>query len=155
MTESKSWASLREALVETALDRGSSIHIVRIENIVGEGVFDTNLCFNGKEIWLEGKYLALLPARPGTLVKIGLRDSQRAFAIKRFYAGATTYVWTRVGHNRSTIKKDEKGWYFIELDSLDKIERVSRGMPLMEFTLLRQPSARLLATHILEIIGDR
>lgn len=127
---------------------GSSIHIVRIENMVGIGTLDTNLCYAGRETWLEGKHLIRLPVKDTTPVKIGFRDEQRTFAIRRLLAGGITYAWCHVELDSKSRK--DRGWYLIPLTSVDLIDRVKEGMPLFEFLGYRNLSASELANNLVQ-----
>lgn len=146
MTESVAWGSLRDAIMKAAAELKSSIHMVRIENMVGAGVFDTNACFNGHEFWLEGKFADYLPVRDMTLFKSGMSIDQEAFALRRLLAGGKTYLWVRVAHNR---RVGDSGWYLAVLDSIGVIERMRRGITLAEFKTFYHSSARDLALSLL------
>lgn len=120
-----------------------SVHIVRVESLVGAGIFDCCLCYNGVTVWMEGKYLLKFPLRSGTLVKTGFSDHQELFGIRRVLAGGVSFLWVHVGFNRDLGKKvgitieDQdgmelggtvtKGWYLIELCSADLIRKARGG----------------------------
>lgn len=171
MLESSSWQKLRPLLTQEASSRGSSIHIVRVENLLGAGIFDSNVCFKGVEFWLEGKYLRKWPVRPSSLVKVGLREEQEAFAIRRLYAGGRCFVWLHVefdnvfGSTSSLVKSGGrsgkkaakplvglgKGWYLIELSSAETISKCHLGMEQSELLLLGFNTAKELASGFLNL----
>lgn len=141
--ESAAWRVLREQIIKTAQELGGSVHIIRVENLVGGGVFDANLCFKGYDFWLEGKYLEQLPVRESTLIKVGMSDEQRAFALRRLMAGGKTYLWAKVGMDSRAV------WYLFPLNDQAFIHRVYGGMPLEEFTNYRYGSVKELASGLL------
>ena len=148
MSESDAWGKLRHALVNTAAKLGSGVHIVRIESTVGAGVFDTNICYKGHEFWLEGKFIKQLPVKDTTPVKVGMSEEQWAFALRRFYAGGTCYLWANVQLNR---RSGDEGWYIFELNNVDIINDVRRGMKLPEFLTHRHPHVDGLAAYLLTL----
>jgi len=147
MTEAESWASLRSNLVLVAASFGGSIHIVRVESMVGSGIFDTNLCFKGHELWIEGKHLPSLPKRKTTLIKVGMSSDQEAFALRRLMAGGLSFLWCRVG--KGPKRTDGFGWYLFKLESNDIISKVRNGMCLKEFLQYRHVSSTALASCLL------
>jgi len=60
------------------------VHIQRIENTVGSGIPDVNLCHKGNEAWVELKIL--------TNGRTLLRGVQYAWGIKRSQAGGKVWV---------------------------------------------------------------
>jgi hypothetical protein len=125
MSESDSWKVLRGTLIKEAANKKKAIHVDRIENLVGEGTFDTNICWAGNEFWLEGKYLKEFPVMNKTKVKIGLRPSQEVWATRRLLVEGKIFIWLHVGApgcNRG------KGWYLIKLDSSELINQCRYGM---------------------------
>jgi hypothetical protein len=93
MGESSAWSTLRKVLVHELPGR---VHIQRFEDKFTAGIPDTNICWEGEEIWLEGKFLKKYPARNSSLVKIGLRVEQSAWLTLRQRAGGRCFVWCRV-----------------------------------------------------------
>ena len=130
MTESAAWGKLRDSLIKTATKLGSGIHVVRIENLVGAGVFDTNICFKGHELWLEGKFVMQLPVKESTRIKVGMSEEQRVFALRRYYAGGVTYLWTKVQMERNL---SDSGWYLFVLNNTNLIDDLKEGMLRQDF----------------------
>lgn len=143
MNESSSWASFKQALQTEAASRSYSVHIVRVESLVGLGIFDCCLCYRGVTVWLEGKFLLKFPLKEGTLVKVGFSDYQELFATRRLLAGGLSFLWCHVGMNNDGSRVDgskkkvregmivagtaAKGWYLVELCSLDLIRSAKVG----------------------------
>lgn len=125
MRESTAWAELRAALKEEAASRHSNIDLVRVENMVGSGVFDCNACYRGVEFWMEGKYLMELPKRHDSKVKFGLRDEQRTWALKRLAVGGKLFLWVRVGGD---LHGPGFGWYLVHLNSPDTVNNIYNGV---------------------------
>lgn len=101
MTEASSWSTLRGTLKRPGL------HIQRIEDSMATGIPDTNLCYWGKEVWLEGKWVAALPKRLTTTVKVGLRVEQATWLEDRALAGGVCMVWIRI---------TGRGWMLVRSD---------------------------------------
>ena len=56
----------------------------RIENVVGVGVPDINVCYRGREVWIEAKYVYdELPQ---------IRKAQYAWGMRRASVGGNVYV---------------------------------------------------------------
>lgn len=93
-TERTQWQWLSGARREL----GPALHMDRIENLVGVGNGDVNLCYRGVEAWIEQK-VAKRPARKTTVLRFGspLRDSQVEWAEKRIKAGGRVYYLIQVG----------------------------------------------------------
>lgn len=144
--ESAAWRVLRDSIVKTAQELGGSVHIVRIENMVEAGVFDANICFKGHDFWLEGKYIEQLPARQTTLIKVGMSEDQRVFAIRRCMAGGFGYLWAKVGIDR---RAGDGVWYLFPLHSVAFIDQIWRGIKLAEFLDYRYGTAKELALELL------
>lgn len=125
MKESAAWADLRVALVAAAGERRKAIHICRIENMVGVGVFDTNFSWSGTECWLEGKYLSEFPVKPTTLVKFGFSGEQEMWATRRLLTGGLLYLWAKIG---LSDWGRGRGWYLIKLDSVEMIRECKAGI---------------------------
>lgn len=89
-SEASAWSTVREKL------KAHRAHVQRFEDKLSSGIPDANVCLNGVEFWLEGKFLADYPKRDGTLVKLGLRPEQRVWAKQRIAAGGTVLTWARV-----------------------------------------------------------
>ncbi len=73
-------------------------HWQRFESWTGIGVFDTNGCHNGQEIWVEFK--EVIPPKSLTdawVVKPKVRPSQIAWEALKRHAGGVTYVAIMVG----------------------------------------------------------
>lgn len=144
--ESTAWRILRDCIVKAAAELGGSVHIVRIENMVEAGVFDANLCFKGHDFWLEGKYINRLPSRLGTLIKVGMSEEQRVFALRRLMAGGYGYLWAKVGETR---RHGDAVWYLFPMNDTGFIDRLRGGMGLAEFNGYRYATAKDLAVSLL------
>lgn len=74
------------------------VHIERVENSVGAGHPDVELCYMGVQNWIEQK-VAKRPARKTTKLRFGspLRDSQKEWAEKRIAAGGRVWYLIQVG----------------------------------------------------------
>lgn len=94
MSESSSWYTLRRYLIREL----TGCDIQRIEDKLASGIPDANVCWAGREFWLEGKQLRDLPARSTTYVRPELRPDQRNWIKRRKDAGGTAFVWLRVNN---------------------------------------------------------
>lgn len=73
-------------------------HWQRFESWTGIGVFDTNACYQGREIWVELK--EVIPPQKLTdewIVKPKVRPSQIAWQKLKSEAGGITYIAIMVG----------------------------------------------------------
>ena len=73
-------------------------HWQRFESWTGVGVFDSNACKNGREIWVEFK--EVVPPKKLTddwIVKPKVRPSQVAWQALKHQAGGKTYIAIMVG----------------------------------------------------------
>lgn len=93
-TEKTQWQWLSNARREL----GAALHMERIENMVGAGHPDVELCYAGVQAWIEQK-VAKRPARKTTVLRFGspLRDSQKEWAEKRIAAGGRVWYLIQVG----------------------------------------------------------
>lgn len=106
------------------------------------GIPDTNACLNGREMWLEGKFLKDLPARDPTLIRFGTKGEPRLvhqcnWLTARRKAGGLTFWWVRVR---------DANWYLFE----DKFSWLKDGVHKDIF--LQQPSftsAKLLVEYLI------
>lgn len=154
MTESQSWSSLRESLLSESALIGCAIHITRIENMVGVGTPDTNLCIKGKEWWMEGKHICYLPVKLTTLVKVGLREEQKSFSVRRMLCGSPCWLWCRVSYARPGTEGGI-GWYLFKMNSQDIIDKLRLGMPLTEFMQHKQASSKFLVKNLFQqLLGE-
>jgi hypothetical protein len=97
MSESDLWKAVKKGLEDAA---DLHIDLMRLENLVGEGMADVNGCRKGAEFWLELKHRDELPKRECTAVfpdGIGLRDSQVIWLYKRAKHGGRCYVLGKAG----------------------------------------------------------
>jgi len=85
------WENLREKL------RCKGTHAIRVENSVGPGTPDVNICLDGREVWVELKHVHEWPARQDTLVDIGLRPDQVTWLGRRGRAGGNVWILVQVG----------------------------------------------------------
>lgn len=119
------------------------VDVQRIEDKMSPGIPDMNVCWNGIEFWLEGKFIKDLPARDDTLVRFGSKDEPRLahqanWLENRQRAGGKCFVWIRV--------RDD-GWYFWR----DDFRRLVNGVPKHWFTeATRYGSAK----EMVAAIGD-
>lgn len=93
-TERTQWQWLSKARREMDLP----IHMERLENMIGAGHPDVELCYMGRQNWIEQK-VAKRPARATTVLRFGspLRDSQYEWALKRIAAGGRVWYLIQVG----------------------------------------------------------
>ncbi len=69
------------------------IHWQRIENVVGTGVPDINLCLNGKDHWVESKWNP--SKRYGKRFSHPLTAQQCAWLLKRTSCGGSAWILAR------------------------------------------------------------
>ena len=67
-------------------------HLVRIENAVYSGTPDVSYCIDGKEGFLELKYIEEYPKRESTVVAVDVRQAQRTWLHDRNIAGGRCYL---------------------------------------------------------------
>lgn len=113
-SEASAWSTLRVHFAEAGCD------IQRFEDKLTPGIPDANICYRGREFWLEGKFLRAYPKREASLVKVGLRDRQVLWAKKRDAAGGQCFVWVR----------EPLGWRLLAVPMYD---RLLNGIPLIEY----------------------
>lgn len=96
MTEKEFWEEIREAWKHKC-------HIINIEATTLSGVPDTNICYAGKEVWLELKVL-----RQRNTILMGI--FQPPFHLKRNHHGGNCFVLVRAvnGIGLYEINKDIK-----------------------------------------------
>lgn len=137
-SEDSAWHTLRQKFVS----RGC--HVQRFEDKLSLGIPDSNICFQGKEFWFEGKHLKAYPAREGTRVRVGLRPEQFIWLYTRKSLGARCYIWVR----------EPKGWRLIDDDFL----AVRDGIPLenwREFGRFYDTSEELVANLLDDLIHEQ
>ncbi len=133
MTEASAWTTLKSNLHQ-GLE--GNVHIQRFEDKLTGGIPDTNVCWNGLDFWMEGKFLKVLPKRSATLIKVDLRANQTLWLETRKRAGGKVFVWVRVA---------DYGWMLFS----DRFRDLKEGIPLEEF--LKLPSfinCRSLVRHL-------
>lgn len=116
MSEASAWTTLRSHL--KAME--GRVHIQRFEDKLTGGIPDTNVCWNGIEFWLEGKFVRNLPLRASTLVKVGLRADQKLWLETRQRAGGKAFVWVRIA---------DHGWLLFE----NRFQALKDGIRLTDF----------------------
>lgn len=138
MSEASAWATLRKSIAEYTQD------IQRFEDVLSRGIPDTNFCYKGKEIWLEGKYVKALPKRNTTPLKVGLRPEQEAWLSRRSKSGGSCFVWVRINCPGSSIN----GWYLSQ-----DFAALREGFPLSEMTFHMQyfKTAGELTSRLIEL----
>jgi hypothetical protein len=87
MKESQFWALIKEKLPG---------HVERIENAIGKGTPDVNMCFKGLDIWLELKILD----EKGQFNKNDPRPEQIIWHIKRQEAEGRCFI---LGRNENML----------------------------------------------------
>jgi len=90
--------NLRHWLSREIRKRGG--HVQNIEDAYSTGVPDMNICINGREAWIECKYLKAWPKRAGTGVRVKFRPGQVNWLVKRGRAGGRAFVALQVGDER-------------------------------------------------------
>lgn len=112
-SEDSAWATLRANFAER------QCHIQRFEDKLAHGIPDSNICYQGREFWLEGKFLRSYPKRVTTRVQIGLRPDQCNWLTARKRAGGVCVVWVR----------EQRGWRYVT----DNFNDLRDGIPLREW----------------------
>lgn len=89
------WDKVRAALIARYRD---GVHLVRVENVVGEGTPDVNYSFvDGAEGWIELKEIDGWPKRVDTIVRVDhYTTEQRVWHRRRARAGGRVWVLLRV-----------------------------------------------------------
>jgi hypothetical protein len=124
MSESSSWGTLRKYLVRDL----QGCDIQRIEDKLASGIPDSNVCWRGREFWLEGKQLRELPVRDSTAVRVDMSQEQLNWAVARKEAGGLAYVWIRVNN---------VGWWLIEnTQDMERLEGKREFFSKKEFLQL-------------------
>jgi hypothetical protein len=77
-------------------------HFQRLESWTGTGIFDTNMCQDSVESWVEAKD-AGDPKRSETLIKCKVRKEQVAWEYLRRAVGGRTFVAIMVGERMFLI----------------------------------------------------
>lgn len=130
---------------------------------------------------MEGKYLPKFPLRRGTSVKVGFSDYQELFATRRLLAGGISFLWVHVGFNTldgsqlsdatrkdrgklnkvqegsSTVESVGRGWYLVELCSVDLIHMAKVGFRQGFLGEMVVATPRTLAVRLLdklELMGN-
>ena len=92
MLESGLWDTIQKNLGKTP-----GLHMERIENLIGIGTPDVNLCYKGREAWVELKLLREFPKRPTTTVKIPhFKAEQLYYLQQRTKAGGRAWLFVQV-----------------------------------------------------------
>lgn len=133
MSEANAWSTVRSHLVNLR----PLPHIQRLEDKLTGGIPDTNVCFDGIDFWLEGKYVDKLPKRDSTLVRVDLRADQALWHENRQLAGGKTFVWIRV---------NRLGWQLWD----DRFRSLQDGVPLNAF--LQEPIYKSAKEMVAEIV---
>lgn len=90
LAEKDFWATVRKHL-------GPHGHLVRIEDLLAEGVPDVNYCINGAEGWLELKWVEKWPVRETTPLRIPhYTKAQRLWHYMRGSAGGRMFIMVKV-----------------------------------------------------------
>lgn len=76
---------------------GNAAHHQRFEDKYQPGIPDLNVVWNGVETWVEAKFLADWPKRPGTGVRVPIRKEQVVWARMGALAGRRVRCVLRVG----------------------------------------------------------
>jgi hypothetical protein len=86
-----------KAAVRTLVSKlaNTTTHLQRIEDALSTGIPDLNFCFDSIEVWIEVKYLAKLPVKRLTPVKIGLKQPQALWLSKRNRCGGNAFIVVR------------------------------------------------------------
>jgi hypothetical protein len=114
MSEAAAWSTLRTKL------KAARAHVQRFEDKLQAGIPDANFCLNGREVWLEGKFLKEYPKRETTKVKVGIRPEQATWHESRLLAGGEVFIWVR----------EPDGWRLIGGYASRQLQK---GIPLAEY----------------------
>jgi hypothetical protein len=107
MSEAGMWDAMRDKL-----GRIPGLHMLRVENVVGDGTPDVVYCYKGVEGWIELKYRADYPKRENTPVfpdGEGLRFAQKLWLAEHAAAGGRCWIFSRV---RYTWMLHHGSWAF-------------------------------------------
>jgi len=80
MTETQLFQSFKNCMAVA----GSSIHLQRIETSTSNGVPDLNVCYSGREFWIE------LKTKKGTFLS-QMRNEQISWTLRRVWAGGRCF----------------------------------------------------------------
>lgn len=96
MTEKRLWEILRDGWGLTIRKNGGRIE--RVENAVGAGMPDVNLCYQQEEKWIE---LKVAPTwgkkRPTFRAHRGLEPSQINWHLSQHRAGGNSFILAQIG----------------------------------------------------------
>ena len=153
MSETAAGHTLRKWWYSYAAEYKVPLHYVRVENASGVGTPDANLCWGGKEIWLEGKHLKELPVRDSTPVRFGAKNDVRLvhqgnWMSERAETGGRCFIWVRVDE----VDGNERGrWYLIDGTQANAFKVLTRCMPKSEFIKLPSfDTGKDLVHHIIQ-----
>ena len=116
MSEASAWSTLRKEL------KRAGCHIQRFEDKLAQGIPDANICLDGDEAWLEGKFLKAWPKRDSTLVRITLSPQQVNWLVDRQSHGGNVFVWMRA---------PDGWWLFDDNFSILRKGVIRKELPIM------------------------
>jgi len=152
MPETSAGHTIRKNFFEYGQRMKVPVHFQRIETgAIASGVPDANVCFDGKELWLEGKHIKELPVRDTTLVRFSTTKNdarlihQGNWLKKRQDCGGRCAVWIRL----DSIDGNEMGaWFLLEKE----FRYLSLGMPKSQFLQLpRFATGKALVRHLIDV----
>ena len=153
MAETAAGHTLRKWWHNYAAAYDVPLHYVRLENAASVGTPDANLCWGGKELWIEGKHRLNLPVRDSTLVRFGDRDDVRLihqgnWLTRRAEAGARCFIWVRVDE---VDGRDTGKWYLVDGTGPNGFRMLSQWIPKSDFVkFLTFDTGKDLVHHIIQ-----
>lgn len=84
--ESRAYRLLRERFRSL-----SDLHFMRIENLAGSGCPDINVCYAGRELWIECKEVKRF-SKGAKILRRKLRPEQLNWMRLRYAAGGATWI---------------------------------------------------------------
>ena len=124
-------SGLYQRLRKRILTAFPTARIDRVENGLVDGMPDVSLCINGKDVWMELKYVEDWPARDTTQVlgRRGLRPEQINWHIRQHVAGGVSLIVVGVGREtRVTDNQDVR-----EINSWTRLDWMEESMTLDDF----------------------
>ena len=114
---------------------GHDVHMGRLENVVGTGNPDVDICLDAVQIWLELKS-EHRPARPGTSIRPKVRVDQEIWLRERVEAGCrNAFVLLQVGENAlSRLYLIPGSYYSVITTTEDRLGKMSIVNPRSPMT---------------------
>lgn len=115
---------MKETRAHKALRKAFPLaHWCRIESYTSVGAYDTNGCFNNKDIWVENKQVNK-PKRKDTLIKPEIRGSQIIWGVQRRRVGGKTFFAIMVGRDIHIVPGELTSMLIVGV-TLQKLKEIS------------------------------